>query len=640
MIKLLLENQNTLYNITPCISKISWEGDIKQSGRKINFMAINPRVSKSIPDYPLKNGVKVLFYDDENSSEALFEGIIKHLSYNSSNESVEVAAYDIGSMLARHMSFNARNYSLKKVVETVCKTYDLKVGKIDDGAHEISKLFSGTTGYDAIMSGYTDLSKTNKKKYMIAVTKNAINVIEKGIHTLEISFEEDKNLINSTYTEGIENVVNRLITVDESGNKISVKDNKDLINLYGVMQDVITQKDKEDTSKDLKKDSEGFVLPDKSCDLEGFGDINSITGNKVEVKDSISGLTGVFYIDSDTHTWENGAHKVKLKLNFENIMDERSVNEEKKSGESSGGAEDWGHGISVDAVKKALKGSRMERYADLIVKYSNAFKVDPALITAIIKSENGGNPGKNNRGSKFYNNPLSNGSKPFSSIEEGLWAGIRNISVNYINSKGKYYSGGTIKSIGATYCPPGAANDVNGTNKLWIPNVNKFYKEIAGHDYDDKKSGGGVTSEQVARDNMTARASGKSGNDIIEHAIRFCESHLGTKYSQGDRNSYQRNPSRPAHFDCSAMVYYAYADAGKLPKRVTNAWTTHTVHGDPGSYGLKYIPLSQAKRGDVLWMPGHLGLYLGNGRAIESTSPVSKYCPARKFTCAYRFKEF
>ena len=88
------------------------------------------------------------------------------------------------------------------------------------------------------------------------------------------------------------------------------------------------------------------------------------------------------------------------------------------------------------------------------------------------------------------------------------------------------------------------------------------------------------------------------------------------------------------------MVYYAYADAGKLPKRVSNAWTTATVHGNPKSYGLRYIPLNQAKRGDVLWMSGHLGLYLGNGRAIESTPPRSQYCPARKFTCAYRFNSF
>ncbi|MDU5095410.1 MAG: NlpC/P60 family protein [Peptostreptococcus anaerobius] len=640
MIKLLLENEDILYNITPFVSKISWEGDVKQSGRKVNFSVINSRISKLIPNFPIKNGVKVKLYDNENTKDPLFEGYIRHLSYNSSNESVDVAAFDIGATLTRHVSFNAQNFTMKKVVETVCKTHGLSIGAIAEASQTITKLFNGTTGYDAIMSCYTDFSKKNKKKYMIAIVKNKVNVIEKGISTLEITFEEGKNLISSTYTESIENMVNRLITVDEAGNKVSVKDKKDLIKLYGVMQDVISQKDKDDNSKNSKKDPDGFVLPEKTCDLEGFGDIHTITGNKVEVKDSISGLTGVFYIDSDTHTWENGAHKIKLKLNFENIMDERTVSEDKKEKTGSGGAGDWGHGITVEMVKNYLKGSRMERYASLIVEYSNAFKVDPALITAIIRSENGGNPGKNNKSSKFYNNPLSNGTKRYASIEDGLWAGIRNIAVNYVNPKGKYHAGGTIASIGRAYCPPGAANDVLGTNHMWVPNVTKFYKEIAGHEYNPKNSGGGVVSEQIARDNMNSGASNLSGNDVIEHAIKFCVDRLGTPYSQGDRNSYQRNPQRPAHFDCSAMVYYAYADAGKLPKRVSNAWTTATVHGNPKSYGLRYIPLNQAKRGDVLWMSGHLGLYLGNGRAIESTPPRSQYCPARKFTCAYRFNSF
>ncbi len=40
-----------------------------------------------------------------------------------------------------------------------------------------------------------------------------------------------------------------------------------------------------------------------------------------------TGLNGVFWIDSDTHTWENGTHIMSLELNFKNIMDSKEYDE-------------------------------------------------------------------------------------------------------------------------------------------------------------------------------------------------------------------------------------------------------------------------------------------------------------------------
>ena len=50
-------------------------------------------------------------------------------------------------------------------------------------------------------------------------------------------------------------------------------------------------------------------------------------GNGVEVYDKATGLNGLFWIDSDTHTWENGTHIMSLELNFKNIMDSKEYEE-------------------------------------------------------------------------------------------------------------------------------------------------------------------------------------------------------------------------------------------------------------------------------------------------------------------------
>ena len=40
------------------------------------------------------------------------------------------------------------------------------------------------------------------------------------------------------------------------------------------------------------------------------------------LRDTGSGVTGLFWIESDTHTWKNGQYYCKVKLNFRNLADD------------------------------------------------------------------------------------------------------------------------------------------------------------------------------------------------------------------------------------------------------------------------------------------------------------------------------
>jgi hypothetical protein len=50
-----------------------------------------------------------------------------------------------------------------------------------------------------------------------------------------------------------------------------------------------------------------------------------MTGGTVVVREPYTGLYGLFYIDSDVHTWKNGLYLNKLVVNFKNIMDEKDA---------------------------------------------------------------------------------------------------------------------------------------------------------------------------------------------------------------------------------------------------------------------------------------------------------------------------
>jgi hypothetical protein len=54
------------------------------------------------------------------------------------------------------------------------------------------------------------------------------------------------------------------------------------------------------------------------------GNKKCISGNGVKVYDKATGLDGLFWIDSDTHTWEGGRYTMSLELKFVNIMDRKT----------------------------------------------------------------------------------------------------------------------------------------------------------------------------------------------------------------------------------------------------------------------------------------------------------------------------
>ena len=49
------------------------------------------------------------------------------------------------------------------------------------------------------------------------------------------------------------------------------------------------------------------------------------SGWAVVIKDKVSGLSGKFYIESDSHTWEDGKSEMQLTLACANVMDEKEA---------------------------------------------------------------------------------------------------------------------------------------------------------------------------------------------------------------------------------------------------------------------------------------------------------------------------
>lgn len=81
--------------------------------------------------------------------------------------------------------------------------------------------------------------------------------------------------------------------------------------------------------------------------------------------------------------------------------------------------------------------------------------------------------------------------------------------------------------------------------------------------------------------------------------------HVGVRYRGG-------GTSPRTGFDCSGFVSYVYKKAGiaKLPRS-----------SSAQRYAGKVVSRKKAKVGDIIWTPGHVGIYLGGNKQIDAPRP-------------------
>ncbi len=90
-----------------------------------------------------------------------------------------------------------------------------------------------------------------------------------------------------------------------------------------------------------------------------------------------------------------------------------------------------------------------------------------------------------------------------------------------------------------------------------------------------------------------------AGSSVVSVAMRY----LGVPYLWGG--------TTPDGFDCSGFTSYVYAQVGiDLPRTSSEQRYAGTV-----------VSRDQAQPGDLVWSPGHIGIYAGGGMQVEAPSP-------------------
>lgn len=623
------------------LDNITWEIERRGSPSKLEFTI----VMDDILQFCEGNSVR-LYY----KGIGIFYGYIFQKKRDKENH-IKIVAYDQLRYFKNKDTYVFKNYTASEIIKMLADDFKLKCKFIEDTKYKISRIEENKTLFDMILTALDDTLREKKEMYILyddfgrLVLKNVASMKLDVVMDNDVieDFDYNSSIDSDTYTQV------KLLKEDENTSQRISTTVKDSIHIrsWGVLQ-LFDTVDSNMTKAEMDKKAEMLLKlynrKTKTLSLKNvLGDIRVRAGCLLFIMLDLGDikLQNYMIVEKVKHTFENNSHFMDLTLvdgdEFASYSSSSyssgnaNNKDEKRNGpaQSTTSKED---NDMINKLNKVFKG-KLSNTGSIFVKYSNAYKVNVALMAAISIHETG-----NGSSSlcKNKNNFFGMKGMSFSSVDEGIKKGISNLSRNYIHTGRK-----TLERIRDKYAP---LYD-SPLNKDWVPGVGKFYKQITGSTYSSNNAGTGVGSNEEAEKNLKDTTyqvqNNNNANTSTDNSskadklISVAKSKLGCKYARGAEG--------PNTFDCSGFTQWCYKQIGiKIPRTVA----TQSKAGS--AVDLK--DRSKWKAGDLLCRVGggssnHVMMYIGNGQMIHSPQTgdvvkiqsVDSYRKGKAYTHVRRF---
>lgn len=303
-------------DVTRLLIACTWSGDRLNVARQLSFTYVQDERDSSIPVVKVDNGYTCYGYDEAGA--LVFVGNIYSIEKNRAQSGVRITAFDHLFVLARSKTTRKfTDMAPEDIARAVCGEMGVKVGAFAVTGVPVSFIANAKTGYQIIMQAYTEAAKKTQKKYHPVMNGDALDIIEKGTLIDDYEANAARNMTDSVYKESIESLINQVLVTDDKGNHADVIRDEESIKKYSMFQDVY----KTDPNKNTQEGARAMLTkPERSGHITTLGDYRVRASYSIAVKDSL--FKGQFWVKSDTHTFADGKHEMKLVLEFENLMNE------------------------------------------------------------------------------------------------------------------------------------------------------------------------------------------------------------------------------------------------------------------------------------------------------------------------------
>ena len=308
--------------MTQLVETLTWSGEFRQCARTVKLTMLSAVYDKRVPADTLElaeNAMVQVSYE----GAVIFWGRVFERSRATGDSRYNVTCYDLGVYLNRNEAVYAfRAATADAIARRVARDFAIEVGPLAAPGVALSRDFSGVSLYKIIQTGYTLSAVETGKAYQVRFAATKLTVVEKapGEHTLIL--RPGSNLLTASTTESAANMVNQVQIADRNDRIVGTRSNAANVALYGLMQTVVRQQDGVNMSKQAEQLlADGDV--EQKISVTAMGNVELVTGNCVAVQEEITGLNGLFWIDSDSHSWNrDGTYTCKLVLNYRRLMDQ------------------------------------------------------------------------------------------------------------------------------------------------------------------------------------------------------------------------------------------------------------------------------------------------------------------------------
>lgn len=322
-------------DITEYVSSMSWGGSRSEVARKLELKVVNAPLDSNIKPLTINLADPIYLFEDDGITE-LFRGFVTEREASSKHGVVTYVAYDLlFYTLKSKATYNFSSKTAEAITQMVCDDMEIPVGSLASTGLTQKLIVQNKSIYEIIMQAYTQAYQQNGVSYRVTAKKGYLNVEEMGNVVCEIELTEDSNITSSNYKETLTNMVNKVRIYDGEGNPAGVVQDDNNVKKYGIFQQVYTKEEGKDpttTAKSMFKDVE------KTFTLECVNFNGAVTGSGAVVRDSSTGLSGLVWIDSDTHTWNNGVATMSLTVTLKQMMDTKEADTSKEDKSSGGGS--------------------------------------------------------------------------------------------------------------------------------------------------------------------------------------------------------------------------------------------------------------------------------------------------------------
>lgn len=315
-------------DITPFYRALTWSGSCRACGRELQMELFNPRrelVGAKRPEVPVGTVVEL----EEDGGGTLFYGMAVTVSQDNESSVLSVNCLDNGRFLARSEGWwDFRSITAEDAARQICRELGVEAGELAATGVKLTRKFHGVAAYRAIATLYTLAGEQTQRRYAIGFEGRALTVRAKSEGVPELVIAPGANLMRQSTKVDVSKLYNQVDIYTQEGKLIRTVDDPESRAAYGSFRKLLTQTKGEDAGKEAQAALEDNGLA-QTVTVECLGDTALVTGQTVALVDALSGTTGRFWVDSDTHSWRKGVYTTKVELNFRNIMDSQTAGSEK-----------------------------------------------------------------------------------------------------------------------------------------------------------------------------------------------------------------------------------------------------------------------------------------------------------------------